>query len=59
MLNLRKEDILELFKKETDDFIRQNYSTKGMKEMYYVLTGNETKKNKNEIIRSIRLRVKG
>lgn len=58
MLNLNKEDILDLFKKETDDFIGDNYTTRNIKEMYYRLTNCETNKKKKDIIKMIRRKVK-
>lgn len=59
MINLNKEDIIELFRKETDEFIKENYNTKGIKEMYYVLTGKETKKNKDAVIKLLRSKIGG
>ena len=59
MVNLNKEDIIELFKKETDEFIKENYNTKGIKEMYYVLTGKETKKSKDAVIKLLRSKLGG
>lgn len=59
MVNLNKEDIIELFKKETDEFIKENYNTKGIKEMYYVLTGKETKKGKDAVIKLLRSKLGG
>lgn len=58
MLNLNKEDIINLFKKETDDFIIENYTTRNMKEMYYTLTEIEINKKKKEIIKIIRRKIK-
>lgn len=59
MINLNKEDIIELFKKETDEFIKENYNTKGVKEMYYVLTGKETKKSKDAVVKLLRSKLGG
>ncbi len=54
LINLSKEDIVDLFNKETNEFILASYTTKDLREMYYACFRCETKKKKADIVVMLR-----